>query len=681
MRKSDRLKKVHEDALRRLDLVTEDEGVDTTASQLGVRARSVAMRRFVNIPGAQWDWDVNGDFRNRIRMEVNKVALACTRIKNEYRNNRVEAKFLPSDGSDADDLADQCAGRFRADTASVVGRGARDTMLDEMVDGGFGAVRLRVDDEYEGKPYICLEPINDAALSVYFDPNSTMEDKSDARWCVVITAMTREAYEAEYGETHADVGDPVYSPRYAWETVKDRKVAEYFVVEDHKQTVLVFEGIDGKTIEEIPEDEIDDDLMAEMEAQGYTQLDPIKEEVCRVVKYVISGSGVLEDRVVIPGKSIPVVPAYAHRTVIEGKEYWHGHPTQAMDAQILLNLQVSMYAYIAAKTGGAEGRSRPVVLAEQVLPFQKYWDGSEDYSFLPVATVRNAAGDPQPMGPLAYTQPMQIPPAVEALAAVADINLKETLGNPENAEQIEPNTSGKAISLIQGRIDMQTFGYIDAMAKAERRIAEVWLGMAAEVYSEYGRKLKIVDEDDNRASVEVGKPIGFDKNTGKIKREFDLSQAEFDIEVEVGPTSSSKRAAVVNTLGQLVGQIADPQTQQVISHQILMNIEGEGMGEIREWSRMQLVRMGVVQPNEEEKKMLAEEQQGQQPDPQTMLAGAMAQEATAKAQKAEADTGRAVAETEKTKAETAKTLAEIPIAQQKAAIDTAKAITEGMSNG
>ena len=64
----------------------------------------------------------------------------------------------------------------------------------------------------------------------------------------------------------------------------------------------------------------------------------------------------------------------------------------------------------------------------------------------------------------------------------------------------------------------------------------------------------------------------------------------------------------------------------------------------------------------------------QQPDPNLILAEAMAGESQAKAQKAQADTVKALAQTELTKAQTAETLAGIPIAQQDAAVRTAEKI-------
>ena len=89
------------------------------------RENALMARRFVNVRGAQWDWDQDRQFQNRMRMEIDHITGTITRIKNEFRKSRVQASFIPSDGSDADALSDACASRYRADTCDARGREAR----------------------------------------------------------------------------------------------------------------------------------------------------------------------------------------------------------------------------------------------------------------------------------------------------------------------------------------------------------------------------------------------------------------------------------------------------------------------------------------------------------------------------------------------------------------------------
>jgi len=228
--------------------------------------------------------------------------------------------------------------------------------------------------------------------------------------------------------------------------------------------------------------------------------------------------------------------------------------------------------------------------------------------------------------------------------------------------------------LIQTRLDMQTFIYMSNMAKAMRRCGEIWLSMAKDIYVEEGRKMKAIGAMEEVQSVELMKPI-IDQETGELTYENDLSKATFDVAVDVGPSFASKRDATVRALTGMMQVTSDPTTQQVLQAMAIMNMDGEGIEEVREFFRKQLVQMGVVKPTEEEQQaMMMAAMEGQQPDPQAMYLMAAAAEAQAKAVKAQADTEYTLAKSEETKAKTVETLSNIDIDQRRSAIETAEKI-------
>jgi hypothetical protein len=120
----------------------------------------------------------------------------------------------------------------------------------------------------------------------------------------------------------------------------------------------------------------------------------------------------------------------------------------------------------------------------------------------------------------------------------------------------------------------------------------------------------------------------------------------------------------------------DPETLQVLGAMAMLNMEGEGIGEVREYFRRKLVMMGVVKPTEEEREQMEQAAQGQEPDPNSIFLQAAAEEAVAKAAKARADTVKTVADAELSRARTVKTLAEVDDDGQRLAIDSAKAIND-----
>ena len=199
--------------------------------------------------------------------------------------------------------------------------------------------------------------------------------------------------------------------------------------------------------------------------------------------------------------------------------------------------------------------------------------------------------------------------------------------------------------------------------------------MANDVYIEDLRKMKTIDPTGKTSSITLMSP--YLKENGEQAYDNDLSNAKFDVNVDVGPSSSTRRKATVRTLTEMLMAMSDPQDMKVISSMIMMNMEGEGIGDVRDYYRMQLVRMGVIEPNEEEQQKLMEEAQAaqQQPDPQAMYLMAEAKNAEAKAMEAQAKTAKTIAETEKTQAETVETLASVDRDDRKAAVDAAEKIS------
>jgi hypothetical protein len=251
-----------------------------------------------------------------------------------------------------------------------------------------------------------------------------------------------------------------------------------------------------------------------------------------------------------------------------------------------------------------------------------------------------------------------MPPAMAALAQLAAQALDDMLGNQQAGEQIEPNQSGKAVELIQQRLDMQVFIYIDNFKKMIKQVGHVWQSMASELLTEPGRKMKTVDQSDQTGTVELMKPM-IDKETGERYDANDLTKARFDVVPDVGPSSVSRKAALVRELTGVLQMTQDPETVTVLTSMILMNLEGEGMGDIRAFYRRKLVRMGVIAPTDEEKQELAAEQANQQPDPNAQFLQASAQKAMADAQAAQAKTALTAAQVDKTKADTVVALAGI----------------------
>ena len=670
--KQDRLEQIHREALV--------EFGDIASSQQDERRQAVEDRRFYSVSGAQWDGSLGDQFENRPKLEINKVHLSVIRIFNEYRNNRITVNFVDKDGDVDEDLASTCDGLFRADEQDSSAEEAYDNGFEEGVAGGMGAWRLRAEyeDEYDednDRQRIRFEPIYDADSLVFFDLNAKKQDKSDAKRCFVLTPMTPAAYEREYGESPASWPQMDFDWNgFDWYTPEVVYVAEMYVVEDAKRRVEFWRNVAGDE-EKHTEAEFDQDetLREKLEAMGSEMVRTKLVKERRVRKYIMSGSRVLSDEGYIAGKHIPVVPFYGKRWSIDNVEHFMGHVRLAKDPQRLLNMQMSKLAELSASSTN----QKPIFTSQQIAGHERIWadDAVDNYPYLTINPITDpTSGQLIPTGPVGSTVPPSVPPAMAALIQLSGDDLNDILGNQQNGDEIVSNISSDAVQMVQNRLDMQTFIYMSNMAKAIKRTGQIWLSMASELLVEEGRKLKSINAAGETEMIELMSDPKLNPETGEYTYANDLSRAKFDVSADVGPSSSSKRSAAVKALTGMMQITTDPEMQQVLGLMSLMNMEGEGIKDIRVYARKRLVAMGVVDPTPQEIEEMQEaaQSQQQQPDPNAMLLMAEAQKSAAEARAVENETALTDAKIGETKASTIAKLAEIEMRQREQAMADAE---------
>jgi hypothetical protein len=669
LNKEQRFQNIHQQAM------TEFDRVQTSVRD--ERLQCLQDRRFYSIAGAQWEGPLGDQYENKPRFEVNKIHLSVIRIINEYRNNRIAVDFVSKDGEANDKLTETCNGLYRADERDSGAEEAYDNAFEEAVGGGYGAWRLRTayedeENDEDERQRIRIEPIYDADSSVFFDLDAKRQDKADAKYCFVLYSMTYEAYKAEWNDDPATWPKVIHQYEFDWDTPDVVFVAEYYRVEEVRETVRIFLTIQGEEERYTQADfDADETLEETLAAVGTVEVRQKRTKRKRVRKYIMSGGGILDDMGYIAGKNIPIVPVYGKRWFVDNVERCMGHVRLAKDPQRLKNMQLSKLGEISALSS----IEKPILVPEQVSGHQVMWaeDNLRNYPYLLINPITGPNGETTAAGPVAYTKSAQIPPAMAALLQITESDMAEILGSTQQADKMVSGISGKAVELIQTRLDMQTFIYMSNMAKAVRRCGEIWLSMSKDIYVEEKRKMKTVGAMEEVGSIELMKPQ-IDEETGELIYENNLGDALFDVAVDVGPSSSSRRDATVRALTGMMQVTTDPTTQQVLQAMAIMNMEGEGIGDIKEYFRKQLVQMGVLKPTEEEQQQMMEAQANVPQDPQTAYLLAEAAKAQALAIKAQADTEYTLARSEETKAKTIQTLSSVDIDERKSAIETAEKI-------
>ncbi len=673
--KEERLREVHERALHQFDKIQ--------SAARDERLQCLQDRRFYSIAGAQWEGPLGIQFENKPRYEVNKIHQAVMRAIGEYRNNKISAIFISKDGEDNSKLADTCASLYRAVEQDSMAEEAYNNAFEEAAGGGFGAWRLRCvyedeeDDENESQKVI-IEPITDADSTVFFDLDSKRQDKADAKHAYAITAYSHDGYKAEFGD------DPVSWPKAIWQVMFDWLtpsvvyVAEYYEIEKVKEVIHVYRSLTGEE-ERYSDSDFDNDETLEdtLKATGWREVRQKKVNRKKCHKYIMNGNEILEDCGYIAGSCIPIVPVYGKRWFVDNVERCSGLVRIAKDAQRLKNMQLSKLAEYAA----VSATNKPILFPEQIAGHQQMWaeDNEKNWPYLLLNQIQDANGNTVAAGPVAYSQAPDVPPAMAALMQIVEADMQDVLGNQQQADKVVSNISGDAVDMIQRSISMQTYILHSNMGRAIQRSAEIWLSMAKDVYVEEGRKLRSIGEDDKTSMIELMRPV---QTENGIEKENDLSRAKFDVAVEVGPSSSSKRSAIVKEITGMIQAAApvlatDQQTGQVLLMTAMMNMEGEGISETRDFFRKRLVMMGAVKPTPEEQMMMQQmQQQPQQPSAQDVYLMSAAQQAEADAAKSRADTLNKLSQARLNDAKTAETAASIDIEKGKHALEILNTVGE-----
>ncbi len=658
--KSARLATVHEGALKTFDAIqtaVKDE-----------RMQCLKDRRFYSIAGAQWEGKLSDQFKNKPMLEVNKIHLAIIRIINEYRHNRITVDFKDT-GTGGGNLSDLCDGLYRADEQDSGADEAYDNAFEEAVGGGMGAWRIRADYEDDEDPEddrqrLRIEPIYDADSCVFFDLGAKRQDKSDSTEGFVLFGMTPDAYKEKYGDDPTTWGKDINQTEFDWCTGDVVYIAEYYKVEKTKKPLHIYEHLDGET-ERFNVADLTDEKEHQLEAAGAKHVRTRQIVERKVHKYVLSGKEVLEDCGYIAGKNIPIVVTYGKRWYVDNVERCMGHVRLAIGAQQLKNMQISKLGELAAMSGV----ETPIFTPEQVQGHTDAWKNHniENYAYLLLNPIEDANSNEQPIGPLGYTKPPAIPPALAALLQLTEEDIQDLLGNQQDGEMMTGNIAQGTAELIQTRLDMQVYIYVSNFSKAMKRGAEIWLSMAQDTIVEEGRKMKTITRDGTVGDVTMLQKQMDDKS-GVIYAN-DLTKSKFDVIPDVGPASSTKKAATVRSLTNMLNATTDEETRQILSAMIMMNSEGEGVQDATDYFRKKLVTMGVIPPTPEEAEEMKQAKANAEPTPEDKYLESSANKEQQLADKAQADTELSQAKTHETQAKTAEIVTGIDATEQQQALE------------
>ena len=610
--------------------------------------------------GIQWnDTDLRDrQQKGRPALTFNRMESFIDSIVGDLKENKISIKVRPTDGIEnivvsengtEYNIASFIEGVIRNIENKTDADTAYTTAFDNAVGHGEGYFALAtryVDDDSFNQEIYFRRIIN--SFAVYFDPNSTELDGSDARYAFISSWVDREELEQSY--PNIDFSDTL--DRKQWDDAnvwsnqdgKVRIVEYYRKVQVNKRKIIRFS--DGDVLEESEKEQIALKTQQGIEITGERYIYDDKVEW-----YLTDGVNMLTEPTVFPSKYIPIIPVYGKELVVDGRIWRRGVIRHAKDAQRLYNFERTA----AVERVALSPKAPFIAAAQQIKGFEKVWKTAniENHAVLP---YNHVSGIPAPRRE-GYTMPAS-GEAQEAMMAVDDMKattgiFDASLGNRSN------EVSGRAILARQRRGDLVNYTFLDNLQKSVRHAGRIIIDMLPKVY-DTRRVIRILNVDETDDIVNV--------NLAEL-----LENVKFDVAVTTGLSYATRRMESADSMMQFIQAV--PQAGQAIMDLVAETMDWAGADKIAK--RLKKLLPPELQENEgkdDEQQQAMQQAELAMQQQQAELQMQMAQEQI-KLQEAQAKAMKAEADAEKAKAQALEAQAELKQKMQQASGETIAEMT------
>jgi len=594
---------------------------------------------FAFCPGKQWDLSSKQQRAGRPLYEFNKTRPIVKAITNDIRKNSPAIKVAAAYDSNRQ-LADIMQGLIRNIEAQSRADTAYDTAGFYAVSGGYGVFRVVTeysnDDSFEQD--IRVKEIRNP-FSVKFDPSAKEFDRRDARYVFVEDELTREEFKLRYPKADPvdfSLGNQSRAVFGDWFKEKAVRIAEYWCKKPDKKTI--YQLSDGRVLDE------DDFIAMQPYLDQPPPIDPqtgqpmgevLTLKSSREVSYdriemsIVSGKEILEGPYEWAGKFFPFCPVWGDTVNVDGDEIFSGIVRQTKDSQRLFNYHVCTAQEIMANSPRAPFLYTPAMIEG----FEKEWSGlaTDNAPGLPYNPDPNVPG-----GMPQRSAPPTFPSAMFEGAQFAANLLKSVTGVIDGPVQSRAS-SGKAILAVSQQQDINTFDYIDNLARAKAYCGEILVDLIPKIY-DTDRQIMVLGVDGKESYVQLNQSVQGPDGQWQVIN--DLSQGKYSVAVTTGPTYATNRMETFDLLMQMA---QNPGLSEIVADLIAKNSDMNGADELEARLRRMGIAKGFIEPGEHDQPMPQPP-----PDPNieadAMLKQAQAQKAGAEAERAGAEARKAMIE-------------------------------------
>ena len=514
--------------------------------------------------GDQWPVEIQNSrlLESRPYLTINKVDAYCRQIENQQRQQRPRMKAHGMNTESDEKVAEVITGILRHIENQSDADAAYDNAFSYAVRMGWGYWRVIHDYPNPKSMYqeLYIKRIENPFM-VYFDPNSTEPDGSDAERCLITEVISKETFRKMYpgaddggGFNARGTGDS----QSEWITKEDIRIAEYFyTVRTRTKLLLLSDGTTCYESEKPSEAEM-------LEKDIYVV--SVRETIKKQIKWAkLTGMQVLEERD-WAGKYIPVIPVYGQQLIVDSKRKKFGLTRMAKDPQRMYNFWSTALTESVALAPKAK-----FLLAEgQDEGHEMEWNQANIKS-MPVLRYKQTDSEGRMAPTPTRIQPEPPPAGIVTALEGLNADLMAVVGIYDPSQLPNGNQSGKAINGMQQQTDMTNFHYYDNLTRSIRQCGRVCLDLIPYVYSEE-RVLRIIGVDGKGELTPINTKTVDENGVEKVLN--DVTVGEYDIVMETGPGYASRRQESLEQLLQILP--ADPDLMKQAGDLIFRSMDFHG---------------------------------------------------------------------------------------------------------
>ncbi|QLY47101.1 portal protein [Escherichia coli] len=587
---------------------------------------------------SQWDDWLSNYTTLQYRGQFDVVRPVVRKLVAEMRRNPIDVLFRPKDGANPD-AADVLMGMYRTDMRHNTAKIAVNVGVREQIESGVGAWRLVTqyedNDPTSNNQVIRRLPIHEACSHVIWDANSKQMDKSDAKHCTVINALSRNGWKEfaeDYGidpDTLPSFQNPNDTWLFPWVSNDVVYVAEYYEVEEKKEKVFIYrDPLTGEPVSYYQQDI--KDVIDDLANRGFIKVAERKVKRRRVYKSIITCTQILKDREKIAGEHIPIVPVYGEWSFAGDKECYEGVVRLTKDGQRLRNMIMSFNADIVARSP----KKKPTFFPEQIEGYEYMYGGNDDYPYY-LQNKTDENGNDLPIGPISYMENPEVPQANAYMLEAATNAVKEVASLGVDAQAASSQVAFDTVNQLNMRADLETYVFQDNLATAMRRDGEIYASMVNDIY-DVPRHVTLTLEDGSEKDVQLYAQV-VDYQSGNVVTLNDI-RGRYECYTDVGPSFQSMKEQNRAEIQELLTKVPQGTPEfQMLMLQYFTLFDGKGVEMMREYANKQLVMMGMKKPETPEEMEMVQQaqQQPQQPSAEQIQAQGILLQGQAELLKAE----------------------------------------------